>query len=254
MAQSLEVNIKTTSDVPQATEKAKAAVTGFDKQLQDIGKKFSTSFKDIFLSMVGPMAIFSALLQYVGKVIADNQKRHADANQAAIDGTNELMSVEDRYYQNKRKNEKDTAQKVVQAKTTREDVTRDFLENDPRASILQGQELSRGTLSTRRINLKLSKNKEVQDRVQAMIAEDAKNNPPPAASNAPTSFKTPEGFGNVVGVGANPVIEAMTMQLQEAKKQTALLETISRGNGGGVPTDFTKSPIPSRASMLQGAK
>jgi hypothetical protein len=65
-----------------------------------------------------------------------------------------------------------------------------------------------------------------------------------AGPTGPTSFKTPEGFGNVVGVGANPVIEAMTMQLEEARKQTALLETISTssGNGGGVPADFTKSP------------
>jgi len=75
-----------------------------------------------------------------------------------------------------------------------------------------------------------------------------------AAPTGPTSFKTPEGFGNVVGVGANPVMEAMTMQLEESRKQTALLENISRGSGGGVPLDFTKSPIPSRGSMLAGGK
>ena len=46
-------------------------------------------------------------------------------------------------------------------------------------------------------------------------------------------------------------MEAMTMQLEEARKQTALLENISRGSGGGVPTDFTKSPIPSRAALLK---
>jgi hypothetical protein len=57
----------------------------------------------------------------------------------------------------------------------------------------------------------------------------------------PQGFKAPEGFGNVVGVGANPVMEAMTMQLEESRKQTALLESINQSsNGGGVPTDFTK--------------
>ena len=45
MAQDLTVNIKTTSDVPQAMDKAGAAASNFDKQLGDIGKKFSTSFK-----------------------------------------------------------------------------------------------------------------------------------------------------------------------------------------------------------------
>jgi len=47
----------------------------------------------------------------------------------------------------------------------------------------------------------------------------------------------------------------MTMQLEESRKQTALLESLNnKSPGGGVPTDFTKSPIPSRASMLQGSK
>ena len=90
----------------------------------------------------------------------------------------------------------------------------------------------------------MSKDKDVQDAIARM------NNPGGTAQNdgakAPvgTSFKPPEGFGNIVGVGANPVMEAMTMQLEEARKQTALLETISTssGNGGGVPADFTKSP------------
>jgi len=45
------------------------------------------------------------------------------------------------------------------------------------------------------------------------------------------------------------------MQLEEARKQTALLESLNnKSPGGGVPVDFTKSPIPSRASMLQGSK
>jgi hypothetical protein len=62
-----------------------------------------------------------------------------------------------------------------------------------------------------------------------------------AAKAKGTTFKGPEGFSNVVGVGANPVIEAMTMQLEEARKQTALLEVIARpATGGGVPVDFTK--------------
>ena len=51
----------------------------------------------------------------------------------------------------------------------------------------------------------------------------------------PTSFKGPEGFSNVVGVGANPVMEAMTAQLEEQRKQTALLERIAAG--GPSPAD-----------------
>jgi hypothetical protein len=259
--------------------KATSAVSGFGKQIDDIQKKFGTSFKDIFLSFLGPMAILTTVLAVIGKMIADNQKRSEDANRAAIDGTNELMSAEDRYYANKRNNEKKAKEQVEEAKTSREDVTEEFLRTDPRgqrmvaptpgpaasfnkganelikAVTLGGDVQAVADAARRKI---MAQDKAVQDQVQALIAEDIKKNP--AAGEAaktltgPTSFKPPEGFGNVVGVGANPVMEAMTLQLEEARKQTALLENISRGSGGGVPVDFTKTPTPSRASLLQGGK
>jgi hypothetical protein len=64
-------------------------------------------------------------------------------------------------------------------------------------------------------------------------------------------FKGPEGFGNVIGVGANPVMQAMSLQLEEAQKQTSLLQNlVDRNPFAGA--DFTKpSSTPSRASLLQ---
>lgn len=251
MAQSLEVNIKTTSDVPQAMDKAKAATTGFGKQVEDIGKKFGNSFKDIFLSFLGPMALLTGVLAFIGKAIADNQRKNEEANRAAIDGTNELMSAQDRYYTRKRENEKLTKEQIEQAKLERENVTMEFLQNDPRGlQILQGERtpsqgigLGMGGGVNAPVDItRLSRNKSIQDQIQAILAKDIANNPA-TAPTGPTSFKTPEGFGNVVGVGANPVMEAMTMQLEESRKQTALLESLNNKQpGGGVPTDFTKTP------------
>jgi len=74
--------------------------------------------------------------------------------------------------------------------------------------------------------------------VQLAIREQARENPLPE-KKADTNFKGPEGFSNVVGVGANPVMEAMNAQLEETQKQTALLERIASPEGG-VPKDFTK--------------
>jgi hypothetical protein len=259
MAQSLEVNIKTTSDVPQATDKAKAAMNGFGKQIDDIQKKFGTSFKDIFLSFLGPMAILTTVLAVIGKMIADNQKKHEEANRAAIDGTNELMSAEDRYYANKRNNEKKAKEQIEEAKTSREDITADFLSRGVKQGDKQISDLVYAYADKARKEGKpygisaMSQDKAIQDKVQAMIAEEAKKNPiEPKGQNAPTGFKGPEGFGNVVGVGANPVMEAMTLQLEEARKQTQLLEEIRNGNGGGVPTDFTK-PQPLNAASRSGS-
>lgn len=267
MAQTLEVNIKATSEIPQAMDKAKAAVVGFDKQVEGIGKKFGSSFKDIFLSFLGPMAILSGVLAFIGKAIAENQRKTQEANRAAIDDTNELMSAQDRFYAKKRENEKLSKEQIEQAKLERENITQQFLRNDPRGrAIVDKYQLPpllptlRGAINGKEQSIDtsgmLSRSKDIQAQVQALIAADmAKNPAAKAALTGPTSFRTPEGFGNVVGVGANPVMEAMTMQLEEARKQTALLESLNnKSPGGGVPTDFTKSPIPSRASMLQGGK
>ena len=261
MAQSLEVNIKATSDIPQAMDKAKAATNSFGSQVEGIGKKFGSSFKDIFLSFLGPMAILTTVLGLIGKMIADNQRKTQEAHQAALDNTNELMSAQDRFYANKREKEKLTEEQIKQAKLERENVTVEFLRNDPRGHEIINKfqppkmggmygdyEFTNPTASI------LSKNKTIQDQVQAFIAADmAKNPAAKGALTGPTSFKTPEGFGNVVGVGANPVMEAMTLQLEEAKKQTALLESLNnKSPGGGVPVDFTK-PQPLNAASRSGS-
>lgn len=278
MAQSLELNIRTTSDVPQAMDKAKAATSSFDKQISDIGKKFGTSFKDIFLSFLGPMALVTAAIGIVAKMIADNQRKTEEANKAAIDGTNELMSAEDRYYAKKRENLRKSAETKEEAATARVDVTETFLRTDPRGQKLVSQEatgpmaaINKGAENLGRVltlggdtkslgialkRKSMSEDKAIQDAVQKMIAEDMAKNPLPETKTEPekpTSFKSPEGFSNVVGMGANPVIEAMTAQLEEARKQTILLESLNnKATGGGVPTDFTKSTSPSRAALLKG--
>ena len=240
MSQDLTVNIKTTSDVPQAMDRAKSATVGFGKQVEDIQKKFSMAFKDVFLSFLGPLALLGVAMNYIGKLIDDNRKKHEEANQAAIDGTNALMSAEDNYYANKRNNEKKDQKNVEQAKTAREDVTKSFMiaERD-RAFEVMSKEQQAAFLSGTSMN-DIAKDPEYQKKIQLLIAEDMKKNPlPPTEAAKQANFKGPEGFSNVVGVGANPVMEAMNLQLEEAQKQTALLEKIASPEGG-VPKDFTK--------------
>ena len=250
MAQSLELNIKTSSDVPQAMDKAKSATVSFGKQVEDIQKKFSTAFKDIFLSFLGPMALLGVALNYISKLIEDNQRKREEANQAAIDGTNELMSAEDRYWARKRDREKKTEEKVEQSKMTREEVTEEFLSKDPRGKQLwKDIQEGKNAIKPFTASWRAIKDPEVQAAVQALLAEDAKKNP---QLGAPTGekkdFKGPEGFGNVVGVGPNPVMEAMNAQLDEARKTNALLEKIAGDPGA---TSWMNS-TPSRAALLMG--
>ena len=244
MAQDLTVNIKTTSDVPQAMDRAKAATVSFGQQVEGINKKFSMAFKDVFLSYLGPLALLAVAINYIGKLIDDNRKKNEDANRAAIEGTNALMSAEDKYYANKRNNEKKVKEDTEEAKTQRETTTREFLQSDPRgADILKYAPQSREAgLTVSQLAFKVAKEKSVQDQVQALIAEDIKKNPmagAPAGQDKTTAFKGPEGFSNVVGVGANPVLEAMTAQTEIALQQLAELQKLN-AKGNDTQTDFTK--------------
>ena len=247
MAQYLTVNIKTTSDVPQAMDRAKSATVSFGKQVEDIQKKFSMEFKDIFLSFLGPMALLGVAINYIGKLIEENQRKHREANQAAIDGTNELMSAEDKYYAKKRDNERKDKENREQAKMSREDITKDFLLNDPIGrAIMQlkgaGEQNRPGFLkpisgmSREEQAGKLAQSPEIQSAVQLAIMDQAKKNPLPSERK---DFKGPEGFSNVIGVGPNPVLEAMAKQTEIALAQLAELQKISSNTPGG-QGDFTK--------------
>lgn len=246
MAQDLTVNIKTTSDVPQAMDKAKTATTGFAKQVEDIQKKFSTSFKDIFLSFVGPMALLTGALALIGKMISDNEKKRAEANQAAIDGTNELMSAEDKYWARKNARENKAIETKEQADMNRLEVTRQFtIRERERAFEVMSPEQKLSLQTGGNFN-DIIKDPEYQKRIQALIAEDMKKNPitEEAAKEAEKkagTFKGPEGFGAVIGVGANPVLEKMTRQNEIMEEIKIILQEQSLINRGSmVPSPFTE--------------
>jgi hypothetical protein len=246
MSNVVQFSITGDTNAEQVAGRAKAAVSGLDKQMEGIGKKFGSSFKDIFLSFLGPMALISAAMAFIGKMISDNQKKQEDANKAAIEGTNALMSAEDKYWANKRNNEKEKEKTVEEAETEREAVTKSFLDTDPRGKAIQ-QRRQTGTLADLFLTNALSKNKAIQDEVQILIAEDIKNNPAAGANLKDSTFQGPQGFSNVIGVGANPVLENMTRQTDI---QQAILDFIRTPGAktGITDVDFTKQPIDIRTA------
>jgi predicted DNA-binding protein len=92
----------------------------------------------------------------------------------------------------------------------------------------------------------LSKNKDVQRMALEYFNSTDKGKEIEASLAADSqqkagTFKGPEGFGSVIGVGANPVIEKMTQQnelLEEIKD--ILFQNMNINNGGGVPNPFTE--------------
>lgn len=233
-----------TTNVDSVVNKTTKGLDGVEKNSKRVETAFSLGMSSIFLRFLGPMALLTSAIAFISKLIDESAKKREEANKAAIDGTNALMSAEDKYYSNKRNNEKKTIQTVEEAAVARSEVTKDFLQNDPRGRKIFDNAFTEKTFGQpfrKTIPGLISDDPAIQAKVQALIAEDIKNNP---AANGPsgTPFNSPSGFGNVIGVGANPVLENMTRQLEEQQRQTALLEMIANMSNGD--TDFTKGKSP----------
>lgn len=253
--QELGIKVKTTSDVPEAMGKAKVATVSFAKQVEDIQKKFSTAFKDIFLGFTAPMVLLQGAIQAISAAMEK-------AKQDAKEGIDLIAQGETRFASSeeakagaffKRKKELDDEKKLVEA--GRADITKKILENEggmfrdfelPEQYIRRLREGSASIAS-------LSKDPEVQRMaVDYFTKTDAgrkiTESLGPTSGPKAADFKGPEGFGNVIGVGPNPVIEAMNLQLDEARKTNALLEKIAGDPGA---TSWMNS-TPSRAALLMG--
>jgi hypothetical protein len=283
MAQELTVNIKTTSDVPQAMDKAKAATVSFGKQVDDIGKKFSMAFKDIAFAFVAPLVLLNSAISAISGAIAKAKQDTKDVIDFAAKGTSVFADKGATDMARAAARVTETSKEKKLSKKQREESAQAFLDagdeqgvfGDSEANLALKQYLDegegKGALEMARRRAKhalmftgvnsVAGDTEMQDvlsRRAALSNERAAQFAPPdpaaaaaaqaaaqkasddAAKAKGTTFKGPEGFSNVVGVGANPVIEAMTMQLEETRKQTALLEILANPGGGGVPIDFTK--------------
>jgi hypothetical protein len=246
MAQSLEVNIKTTSDVPQAMEKAKKATSGFDKQVEDISKKFSNAFKDIALGFVAPMVIVQNIL---GMIKADIEKAKQDAKEGfdliAKGDTQFASSMQKRQasFVQFRMGQIEEEQKV---KAGAQKIYEDFLNTREGKGIYEkflpmfsGPE---GEATAFTIP-EMASSKKVRDEIENWFRTnpDFQNFVKPDTNKKPADFKGPEGFGNVIGVGPNPVLEAMNSQLDETKKTNLILQNLVDRNPFA-SQDFTKTP------------
>jgi hypothetical protein len=248
MAQDLTVNIKTTSDVPQAMDKAKSAASGFDKQVADIGKKFSTSFKDIFLGFAAPMVLLQGAISMIQTAIAKAKQDAKDGLDLLAKGETVYASSEEKKMAAffKAKKEREAEEKM--AKEGRRAIAAEFIKSKEGVEIAKKIGEERGAPITDELDLlMMPKDPEFQKRaLKAFLeSEEGKKYKPifedkTAAAKA-ADFKGPEGFGNVIGVGPNPVMEAMNAQLEEAKKQTAALERIAAATPGALAPDFTKT-------------
>ncbi len=263
MAQDLTVNIKTTSDVPQAMEKSKSAVVSFSKQVEDIQKKFSTAFKDIFLGFTAPMVLLQGAISFISGAIAQAKQDAKDGLDLIAKGETIYANADEskmaQFYKAKKAREEEM--KLVRA--GRVEMAREFLKTPEGFGIAQ------------RIAAGMGPTQE-EGGAEALIdmmprlpefqkqALDAFLNSPEGKAFKPIfdekeaekkagSFKGPEGFGTVVGIGANPVMEAMTRQNEILEEIKLILQDQSANDKTGVPMPFTDRAVPLTA-MKEGVR
>lgn len=266
MSQSLELNIKTTSDVPQAVDRAKEAITSLEKrasgvkvttaggaveqtttkatsaigsQFDKIGKSFGNTISSVFLSFAGPLAIVSGIIGFLGEKIAEANQLAEDGLNRIAEGKSKLVSDEESkmaaFFKAKDASEKE--KREVQA--GKAEMTRRFLDETP-----EGIKIKRTAVDDFAVTA-MTRDPELQKKALAafLASDEGKKYSKIFESEKATkenSFRAPEGFSNVVGVGANPVLQAMDEALTESKKQTGLLEEIATTTKSGNYLDFTK--------------
>jgi len=251
--QELGLRLKTDSDVPAAMGKAQSAVVSFDKQVQDIQKKFSTAFKDIFLGFTAPMVLLQGAIQFISTAIADAKRNAQEGLDLISKGETVFASSEEKRMALlfKAKKQREDELKLIEA--GKEEMTRKFL-TETEAGKAVAARVASGAVSMQMPAPsigQMSKMKDIQgealDRFlkspegaeyAKILAEEEAKSAANSQQKAGT-FKSPEGFSNVVGVGSNPVMEAMAEQLEIQKQQLAALQEIA-AKGKDSQTDFTK--------------
>jgi hypothetical protein len=295
MAQDLTVNIKTTSDVPQAMDKAKSATVSFSKQVEDIQKKFSTGFKDIFLGFFAPMVLLNAAISYFSNKIAEAQKLAMDGFDKLADSSTRYGTAEEKSLAARLKMQMDLIKAQKEERAGKNEMFKQYLMSTPEGQAIVNREISKGgegfqmgmkipamkekyisglammkqiqeeilKIEDRKITPEMRRqnqhNMELAQKAELQAAEDKKK-----AEEARTKSLSSPGAnsvsGNVIGVGANPVVTALQEQQAIAKASLTQLEIIAAQFGyaatykdvtaSGATPHTPANASPSRAALL----
>ena len=226
-------------------DKAKAATSGFQSQLDAIGKKFSTAFKDIALGFIAPMIILQSIISFISASIAKAKQDAKDGLELIAKGESRFSNPEEakagRYF--KRRAELKEESRLVE--TGRAEITSQVLANEggmfkdfelPEKFIRQLKEGST-TLDA------LAKNKEVQGLALEYFNKTDEGRKlseslglGAGAAKAESMKDSPLGSG-VIGVGASPQI---ALAMEANTKLDSIDSKLGELVNAGIARDPTK--------------
>ena len=256
MSNIIKFSITGDTNAEQVTNRAKTAVSGFDKQVEGIQKKFGSAFKDIFLGFAAPMVILNNAISMISGAIEKAKQDARDGLELIAKGETIYASSEEKkaaaFFKAKRAREDE--QQLVQS--GKEELAKRFLSETEAGRMIQ-QRIMSGAVASQRPIPSIGQMAKMSD-VQGEALNAFLNSPEGKAykpifdgsgKGKDSTFKGPEGFGNVIGVGPNPVLEAMTLQTEVLQDIKTILQE-SKPATGGVPAPFTQQS-PSRAALLR---
>lgn len=226
------------TNVDQVTDKTNKGLGAIEKNAKRVESAFSMSVSSIFLRFLGPMALIQAAISWISSAIDESQQKAKEAMDFAVKGESMAVSAETSYLARKQKAAEEKKKEEELAKISAEKTTEAFLRDGNGMKVMN----KLGVMGWLKYGLSSYKDaagsEDVQKAVRELTREDMKKEGYVDLSKRETSFKGPEGFGNVIGVGANPVLETMTVQLDVQRQMLTQLELANNANVGN--TDFTK--------------
>jgi len=271
-------------------DKAKSATVSFSKQVEDIQKKYSTSFKDIFLGFLAPMVLVNSAISYFSNKIAEAQKLASDGFDKLADSSSKYGNTEEKYLASRLKLQMELNKAREEEKAGKNEMFKQYLMTTPQGKAIVDREIAKGgegfqmgmkiPLVKEKFISGLAMMKQIQEEILKIeepktrleekykkeLAQKAeldaaleKKKAEEARAKSITNTNVSSVSGNVIGVGANPVVTALQEQQAIAREQLAVLQVIASNGMQGPSGDVTASGAtprtpantsPSRAALL----
>lgn len=256
--QTLEYQIKGTSDVEATTGRAMRSIGNMEKQIEGINRKFSAFGKDLFLSFAAPMVLVNSLISFISDSLSKAKQDSLDALKFVEQGQSRFVTSEASTVAKVNQIRKDTEKEKVQAERGSREAYADLLLNtdEGRKIFEKNRQIGQGFRSYQEGDIvksneqiaaeEMAKNPAVKAQLDALAKKQLEESGAVVKTQMPEGFKGPEGFSNVVGVGANPALEAMSKQLEAQLEGNRALEMIAGLLAGQTPPlkeDFTKTGL-----------
>lgn len=230
MANDVTVNINAETNVPEAADKSKKAMSSMEQAVTGINKKMATFGKDLLLSYIAPMVLLNKAIDYVSNKIEENRRLAKEALEFAAKGESKQLDKGTTYAARGIVDRATEIEEKAKAVKAREIVTEDFLRN---ASDKDMDRFYKRLGGGSRILLNIPSpmdqagNKDIQDAVLAiqnanMLREEEQMN----KGKAPGGIDALAVQNAVFGMGTNPIISSMQEQLDVQRQQAETLRRI----------------------------